>query len=76
MPSRPKRPADFAQRAKLIIDVATGQAPARTFEPPEAQVDWNGCFKQGVNLKGAYLSLSSSKRAASAPRPAGRQEPH
>jgi hypothetical protein len=27
MTNRPKRPADFAQRAKLIIDIVTGQAP-------------------------------------------------
>jgi hypothetical protein len=25
--ARPKRPADFAQRAKLIVDMLTGQAP-------------------------------------------------
>jgi hypothetical protein len=32
MPGRPKRPADFAQRAKVIIDIATGCAsPDATF---------------------------------------------
>ena len=29
--ARPKRPADFAQRAKLIVDILTGQAPP---DPP------------------------------------------
>jgi len=27
MAKPPKRPGDFAQRAKLIVDIATGEAP-------------------------------------------------
>ena len=37
MPSRPKRPADFAQRAKLIIDIATGQGALPPF--PDLPLD-------------------------------------
>lgn len=32
---RPRRPGDFAQRAKLIVDMATGSAP----RDPEPQPD-------------------------------------
>jgi hypothetical protein len=28
MPNRPKRPRDFSQAAKLVIDIATGQVEA------------------------------------------------
>lgn len=35
MLKRPRRPRDFAQRAKLIVDMATGQAP----KDPEPQPD-------------------------------------
>jgi hypothetical protein len=28
MPNRPKRPRDFSQAAKLVIDIATGQLEA------------------------------------------------
>ncbi|MBI3824598.1 MAG: histone H1 [Candidatus Rokubacteria bacterium] len=36
MAKRPPRPRDFAQRAKLIIDIATGQAPHDAPIPPES----------------------------------------
>jgi hypothetical protein len=34
--ARPKRPADFAQRAKLIVDMLTGQAPNDSAGVPAA----------------------------------------
>lgn len=37
MVKRPKRPGDFAQRAKLIIDIATGQV-AETPAPKETKL--------------------------------------
>jgi hypothetical protein len=48
MPSRAKRPADFAQRAKLIIDIATGCAsPDPPFQPESARAK--------VGRKGALM---------------------
>ena len=38
MANRPKRPGDFAQRGKLIVDILTGQAPADPpFKPESAK---------------------------------------
>ena len=38
MATRPKRPADFAQRAKLMIDIATGCFPRDPpFQPESAR---------------------------------------
>lgn len=39
MPSRPKRPRDQAQLAKLVIDIATGYAEDREPTPEERGVD-------------------------------------
>ena len=64
MPSRPKRPGDFAQRAKLIVDIATGQAPADppiTPESPRAVVGRKGWLKGG---KARAKKLSAKKRVA------------
>ena len=36
--ARPKRPADFAQRAKLIVDMLTGQAPNDSATVPAAGI--------------------------------------
>jgi hypothetical protein len=36
--ARPKRPADFAQRAKLIVDMLTGQAPNDSASVPPARL--------------------------------------
>jgi hypothetical protein len=38
MPSRPKRPGDFAQRGKLIVDILTGQAPNDSATVPPARL--------------------------------------
>jgi hypothetical protein len=38
-PKHPKRPRDFSQAAKLVIDVATGQAEDRPPTPEEQGKD-------------------------------------
>jgi hypothetical protein len=38
-PKAPKRPRDFSQAAKLVIDVATGQAEDRDSTPEEQGKD-------------------------------------
>ena len=54
MPSRPKRPADFAQRAKLIVDIATGQAPPDAPIPPESP---RAIVRRKGGLKGGLTSV-------------------
>ena len=39
MPNRRKRPADFAQRAKMIVDIATGEIEDREPTPEEQGKD-------------------------------------
>jgi hypothetical protein len=38
-PKHPKRPRDFSQAAKLVIDVATGQVEDRPLTPEERGKD-------------------------------------
>jgi hypothetical protein len=38
MPSRKKRPRDFAQRAKMIVDIATGEIEDREPTPEERAI--------------------------------------
>jgi hypothetical protein len=63
--ARPKRPADFAQRAKLIVDILTGQAPndsaGVTPESARAKVGRKGGLKGG---KARAKALSPRKRKA------------
>ena len=64
MTKRPKRPRDFAQRAKLIVDIATGAAPPdppATPESPRAIVGRTGGLKGG---KARARGLSATKRKA------------
>ena len=64
MPSWPKCPGDFSQRAKLIVDIATGQAPPDPPIPPEsprAIVGRTGGLKGG---KARAKALSPRKRTA------------
>jgi hypothetical protein len=64
MPSRPKRPGDFAQRGKLIVDILTGQAPPDPPIAPEsarAKVGRKGGLKGG---KARAKALSGKKRSA------------
>jgi hypothetical protein len=62
--ARPKRPTDFAQRAKLIVDMLTGQAPNDSPKGPEsdrAKVGRKGGLKGG---KARAKALSPRKRKA------------
>ena len=64
MAKHPKRPRDFAQLAKLTIDIATGQAPPDPPNPPEsarAIVGRKGGLKGG---KARAKKLSATKRKA------------
>jgi hypothetical protein len=36
--ARPKRPGDFAQRAKLVVDILTGRAPNDSSTVPSARL--------------------------------------
>jgi hypothetical protein len=47
-PKRPKRPKDFSQAAKLVIDIATGQASEDTRPPDSPAVE----FARSGGLKG------------------------
>jgi hypothetical protein len=60
-PKRPKRPKDFSQAAKLVIDIATGQA---TEAPPPAETPAQEFARSG-GLKGGKAraaSLSQERR--------------
>jgi hypothetical protein len=39
MPKLPKRPRDFSQAAKFVVDIATGQVPAPTTPPPSVAAE-------------------------------------
>jgi len=61
---RPKRPGDFAQVAKLVVDIATGQAPPDPPiqpESPRAIVGRKGGLRGG---KARAKKLSPRKRTA------------
>lgn len=62
MAKRPQRPRDFAQLGKLIVDMATGQAPSDApiaKESLKAVAGRKGGLKGG---KGRAEKLSSAKR--------------
>ena len=65
MATRPKRPADFAQRAKLIVDMLTGQVPNDSAgvrpESAKAKVGRKGGLRGG---KARAKALSPRKRKA------------
>jgi hypothetical protein len=63
-----KRPRDFAQRAKVIVDIATGEIEDREPTPEEQGKDpaavslgWRGGVKGG---KARAKSLSTERRSA------------
>lgn len=62
MTKHPKRPRDFSQAAKLVVDIATGQLDE------EAQVDTPATeFARKGGLKGGHAraaSLSADRRRA------------
>ena len=68
MPSRRKRPADFAQRAKMIVDIATGEIEDREPTPEEQGKD-----PAAVSL-GRRGGLKGGKARAAALDPKKRKE--
>ena len=62
--ARPKRPGDFAQRAKLIVDILTGQAPNDSPKGPESHLT---LVRRAAGKKGGEArakALSPKKRRA------------
>lgn len=62
--ARPKRPADFAQRAKLIVDILTGQAPNDSPMPADLRLS---TVRQKAAKKGGKArakAVSPRKRKA------------
>jgi len=53
----PKRPRDFSQAAKLVVDIATGQVeePASTPDTPAVEFARSGGLKGG-NARAAILT--------------------
>jgi hypothetical protein len=64
MTKRPKRPRDFSQAAKFVIDVATGQLEDRERTPAE----------QGKNAAAAELGRKGGAARAQAMTPKRRSE--
>lgn len=65
-PKRPKRPKDFSQAAKLVIDMATGRVAldaAQTEDTPAVAFARLGGLKGGV-ARAATLSKAQRKRIA------------
>jgi hypothetical protein len=60
-PKRPKRPKDFSQAAKLVVDIATGQAtePPPPADTPSQEFARSGGLKGG---KARAASLSQERR--------------
>jgi hypothetical protein len=58
---RPKRPKDFSQAAKLVVDIATGQVQEAPAKPDTPAVE----FARKGGLKGGYAraaALSPERR--------------
>jgi hypothetical protein len=64
--ARPKRPGDFAQRAKLIVDILTGQAPNDSPKGPEIRVSMvrRKAAKKGGKARAKALSPRKRKAIA------------
>jgi hypothetical protein len=68
-PKHPKRPKDFSQAAKLVVDIATGQAePDRATtvaDGPAAEFARSGGLKGGI-ARAASLSHQAKPKTAAA----------
>jgi len=64
-PKRPKRPKDFSQAAKLVVDIATGQAEeaAPPVETPAIEFARQGGLKGGP-ARAAALSPERRRQIA------------
>ena len=63
MSNRPKRPRDFSQAAKLVIDIATGEKPNRDPTPEEQGKDPAAAALGARGGKARAAKLSAKKRA-------------
>ncbi len=66
----PKRPRDFNQAAKLVVDIASGQATDRELTPEEQGKDpaavilgWRGGLKGGV-ARAAKMTKEQRRESA------------
>jgi hypothetical protein len=62
-PKRPKRPKDFSQAAKLVVDIATGQAQDPPMPPDTPAIE----FARSGGLKGGKAraaTLTAQRRQA------------
>lgn len=66
MPTRPKRPADFAQRGKLIVDILTGLVPNDSPKGAEIRVSMvrRKAAKKGGKARARKLSATKRKAIA------------
>lgn len=76
MTERPKRPRDFSQAAKLVIDIASGQVADRELTPEEQGKDpaavalgKRGGLKGGVARAAKMTKEQRSESARKAPKP-------
>jgi hypothetical protein len=65
-PKHPKRPRDFSQAAKLVIDVATGQVEDRPLTPEEQGKDPAAAAlgRKGGAARAAKLTQTQRKEIA------------
>jgi hypothetical protein len=59
--NRRKRPGDFAQLAKLIVDIATGQVPPDPPIAPESARAKVGC--KGADAQERIAAFTARKRS-------------
>jgi hypothetical protein len=65
-PKHPKRPRDFSQAAKLVIDVATGQVEDRAPTPEEQGKDASAVAlgRKGGTARAAKISAQRRREIA------------
>jgi hypothetical protein len=61
--SRSKRPRDFSQAAKMVVDIATGQVEDRPLTPEEQGKDPAAAALGRKGGKARALSLSRAQRS-------------
>jgi hypothetical protein len=66
MAKRPKRPGDFAQRGKLIVDILTGERPNDSPKGPEIRISTvrRAAAKKGGKARANKLSPKRRKAIA------------
>jgi hypothetical protein len=66
MTPHPKRPRDFSQAAKLIVDIASGQVEDREPTPEERGVDpaASAMGRKGGNARASKMNAQERRRIA------------